>query len=45
MGLDIGLMILLCEKFVVSESKDAKTGSNLAESSKQGYNLRRAILP
>jgi hypothetical protein len=43
--LDIRLTILLFEKFVIVETKEAKTGSNLAESSKQSYGSKRALLP
>jgi hypothetical protein len=32
-------------KFIVARSKKVKTGSNLAESSKEGNGSKRAILP
>jgi hypothetical protein len=30
-------MTLLCKKMIAAKSKEVKTGSNLAESSKEGY--------
>jgi hypothetical protein len=34
-------MTLLCKKINVAKSKEVKTGCNLAESSKEGYELKR----
>jgi hypothetical protein len=39
------LTTLLCEKITVAKSKEVKTRSNLAESSKEGYGLKSAVLP
>jgi hypothetical protein len=36
---------MLCKKNIVAKSKEVKTGSNLAESSKEGYGPERAVLP
>jgi hypothetical protein len=36
---------LPCKKFIVAKSKEVKTGSNLAESYKEGYGSKRAVLP
>jgi hypothetical protein len=33
------------KKNIVAKSKEAKTGSNLADSSKESYDLKRAALP
>jgi hypothetical protein len=35
---------LFC-KGIVAKSKEMKTGCNLAESSKEGYGSKRAVLP
>jgi hypothetical protein len=35
---------LLCKKIIVAKSKKVKTGCNLAESSKEGYGSKRAVL-
>jgi hypothetical protein len=44
--LDARLATLLCKrKITVAKSKEVKTGSNLAESSKEGYGSKRAVLP
>jgi hypothetical protein len=43
--LDARLKTLLCKNIIVSKSKEVKTGSNLAESSKEGYVSRSAVLP
>jgi hypothetical protein len=40
--MDARLMILLCRKITGAKSKEVKTGCNLAESSKEGYGLKRA---
>jgi hypothetical protein len=39
------LTTLLCDKITVAKSKEVKTGFNLAETSKEGYGSRRAVLP
>jgi hypothetical protein len=39
------LTVLPCKKVTVAESKEVKTGSNLAESSKVGCGSKRAVLP
>jgi hypothetical protein len=36
---------LLCEKIVVAKSKEMKPGSNLTESSEQGYGSKMAVSP
>jgi hypothetical protein len=36
---------LLCKQIIVAKSKEVKTGSNLAESSKGGYGSKSAVLP
>jgi hypothetical protein len=36
---------LLCKNIIVAQSKEVKTGSNLAESSKEGYGSERTDLP
>jgi hypothetical protein len=41
--LDARLTTLLCKKTIVKH-KEVKRGSNLAESSKQGYNKKRDVL-
>jgi hypothetical protein len=38
-------MTSLCEKIIVAKSKEAKTASYLAESSKEGYESKRAVFP
>jgi hypothetical protein len=44
--LDARLTTLLCEKkIIVAKSKEVKTGSNLSESSKEGYGSKTAVLP
>jgi hypothetical protein len=35
---------LFCEKIIVAKYKEAKTGSDLAESSKEGYGSKSAVL-
>jgi hypothetical protein len=42
--LDPKLATLLCKKIIVAKSKEVKTGCNLAESSKEGYGSKRAVL-
>jgi hypothetical protein len=37
-------MTLLCKK-IVAKYREVKTGSNLTESSKEGYGSKRAVLP
>jgi hypothetical protein len=37
--------LTLYKKIIVAKSKEVKTGSNLAESSKESYDSRRAVLP
>jgi hypothetical protein len=37
-------MTLLCKKITVAKSKEVKTRCNLAESSKEGYGSKRAVL-
>jgi hypothetical protein len=36
---------LLCGKIIVPKSRDAKTGSNLAESSKEVFGSKKGVLP
>jgi hypothetical protein len=43
--LNARLMNLVCEEIVVAKPEKVKTGSNLAESSKEGYVSKRAVLP
>jgi hypothetical protein len=43
--LDARLTHLLCKKITVAKSKEVKIGSNLAESSKEGYGSKRDVLP
>jgi hypothetical protein len=44
--LDARLTTLLCkQKSIVAKSKEVKTGTNLAESFKEGYGLKTAVLP
>jgi hypothetical protein len=45
--LDARLTTLFCKKenITVPKCKEAKTGHNLAESSKEGYGSERAVLP
>jgi hypothetical protein len=39
-------MTVLCKKkTIVMKPKEVKTGLNLAESSKEGYGSKRAVLP
>jgi hypothetical protein len=38
-------MNLICKQITVAKSKEVKTGSNLAESSKEGYGSKRVVLP
>jgi hypothetical protein len=41
-------MTLLCKQIIVAKSKEVKTGwskTNVAESSKEGYGSKRAVLP
>jgi hypothetical protein len=38
-------MTLLCKRIIVAKSKEVKTRCSLAESSKEGYGSKRAILP
>jgi hypothetical protein len=42
--LDPRLTALLCKKIIVAKSKEVNTGSDLAESSKEDYGSRRALL-
>jgi hypothetical protein len=44
-GLDAILKNLFCKKNIVAKSKDVKIGCDLAESSKEGYGSKRAVLP
>jgi hypothetical protein len=44
-GLETRLTTLLCKRITVVKSRDVKTGSNLAELSKEGYGSKRAVLP
>jgi hypothetical protein len=41
--LDARLTTLLCKKIIVAKSKEVKTRSNLAESSKEGHDSKRAV--
>jgi hypothetical protein len=43
--LHASLTTLLFERITVAKSKDAKIGCNLAESSKEGCDSKRAVLP
>jgi hypothetical protein len=43
--LDARLTTLLREKIIVAISKEVKTGLNMAESCKEGYGSKRAVLP
>jgi hypothetical protein len=43
--LDARLATLLCKKIIVAKSKEVKTGYSLAESSKEGYGSKWAVLP
>jgi hypothetical protein len=43
--LEARLTTLLIKKIIVTNSKEVKTGCNLAESSKEGYGSKRAVLP
>jgi hypothetical protein len=43
--LDARLTTLLCKRITVAKPKEVKTGSNLAESSKEDYGSTRAVLP
>jgi hypothetical protein len=38
-------MTLLCKKNIVTKSKEEKPGYNLAESSKEGYGLKKDCFP
>jgi hypothetical protein len=42
--LEAKLTNLLCRKIIVTKSKEVKTRSNLAESSKEGYGSESAVL-
>jgi hypothetical protein len=42
--LDARLATLLCKEITVVKSKEVKTGWYLAESSKEGYGSKRAVL-
>jgi hypothetical protein len=42
---DTRLTTLLCKNNDCAKWKEAKTGSNLAESYKQGYGSKSALLP
>jgi hypothetical protein len=44
-GMKILWVTLLCKTFIVARSKEGKTGCNLAESSKEGYGSKGALLP
>jgi hypothetical protein len=37
-------MAFFCKKIIIAKSKDVKTGSNLAGSSKEGYGSKRGVL-
>jgi hypothetical protein len=43
--LNARLTISLCKKNIAAKFKGVKTGSNPAESSKEGYGSKRAVLP
>jgi hypothetical protein len=43
--LDARLTTLLCKSISIAKSKEVKTGSNLAGSSKEGYGSKSAVLP
>jgi hypothetical protein len=38
-------MTLLSKTIIATKSKEVKTGSNLAEFSKEGYGSKRTVLP
>jgi hypothetical protein len=40
-GLDAGLTTLLCKRSIVAKSKEVKTGSSLAEFSKEGWGSKK----
>jgi hypothetical protein len=42
--MDARLTILVCKQIIVAKSEGVKTGSNLAEYSKEGYGSKRAVL-
>jgi hypothetical protein len=42
---DSRLTTSACNKTTVAKSKELKTESNMAESSKKGYGSKRAVLP
>jgi hypothetical protein len=42
--LDARLMYVLCKKIIVAKSIDVKTGSNVAESSREGHGSSMAVL-
>jgi hypothetical protein len=35
----------MCKKITVAKSKEVKTGSNVAETFKEAYDTKRAVLP
>jgi hypothetical protein len=43
-GLDARLTTLFYKKIIIVKSEEMKTGSNPAESSKEGYGSKRAVL-
>jgi hypothetical protein len=43
--LDTRLITFLSENIIVAKSREVKTGSNLVESSKEGYGSKGAVLP
>jgi hypothetical protein len=42
--LDARLTTLLCKKIIVAKSKEVKSRSNVAESSKEGYGSKSVVL-
>jgi hypothetical protein len=42
--LGVRLTTLLCEQIIVAKSKDMRSESNLAGSSKEGYGSKNAVL-
>jgi hypothetical protein len=43
--LDARLTTLFCKTVIVAKSKEVKTGCNLTEISREGYDSKEAILP
>jgi hypothetical protein len=41
----VRLTTFLCKNLLLQNPKNIKTGSNLAESSKEGYGSKKTVLP